>query len=79
MFKEESKKKGVYSKSVTKTLYRNRFLVSECILKLVCHLERCRLSNIGYAKEISLKIFEQIVTDTYLKKQSLQKKVFLKI
>ena len=31
---------GVYSKSVTKTLY-GKFLVSESIFKLVCHWESC--------------------------------------
>ena len=36
------RKKGAYSKSVTKTLYQNKFSVSECIFKLVCHCESCR-------------------------------------
>ena len=37
-------KLGVYSKSVTKTLY-GKFLVSEGIFKLVCHYEKCRWSD----------------------------------
>ena len=37
------RKKGVYSKSATKILYRKKFLVSEFIFKLVCHCESCRL------------------------------------
>ena len=53
--KSDFRKKGVCSKSVTKTLYRNKFLVSECIFKLVYHCESCRLSEIGGAREISLK------------------------
>ena len=36
-------------KSVTKTLYQNKFLVNECIFKLVGHCESCRLSEISYA------------------------------
>ena len=47
MFRLDVRKKGVCSKSVTKTLYRNKFLVSERILELVCQCESCRLSDIG--------------------------------
>ena len=39
-------KKGVCSKSVTKTFSRNKFLVSEFIFKLVYHWESCRWSEI---------------------------------
>ena len=48
MFRSDFRKKGVCSKSVT--LYGNKFLVRKCILKLVCHCESCRLSEIGCAK-----------------------------
>ena len=44
---------GVYSKSVTKTLY-GKFLVSETIFKLVCHCESCSCS----VKKGALKNFE---------------------
>ena len=37
MLKSDFKKKGVCSKSVTKMLYENKFLVSEYISKLVYH------------------------------------------
>ena len=47
MFRSYFSKKGVCPKSVTKTLYRNKFLVSECIFRLVCHCESCRLSEIA--------------------------------
>ena len=36
----------ICSKSVTKALYRNNVLVSQCIFKLVCHYNSCRLSEI---------------------------------
>ena len=41
-------KLGVYSKSVTKSLY-GTFLVSEGIFKLVFHCEKCRSSDISCA------------------------------
>ena len=47
MFRSDLRKKGVCSKSATKMLYQNKFLVSECIFKVVCHCESCRLSEIG--------------------------------
>ena len=47
MFRSYFSKKGVCPKSVTKTLYRNKFLVSECIFRLVCHCESCRSSEIA--------------------------------
>ena len=37
MFRLYFRKKDVCSKSVTKTLYQNKFLVSECIFKLVSY------------------------------------------
>ena len=50
----------VCSKSFTKTFYWNKFLVSGCICKLACHCESFRYR---------WKIFEQIVTVAYFKKQ----------
>ena len=41
-------KLGVYSKSVTKSLYV-KFLVSEGIFKLVFYCEKCRRSDISCA------------------------------
>ena len=49
-------KLGVYSKSVTKSLY-GKFLVSEGIFKLVYYCDQIFLVR----KEYWLKIFEQIV------------------
>ena len=43
MFRSDFRKEGVCSKSATKRLYRSKFLVSECIFKLVCHSESCKL------------------------------------
>ena len=39
---------GVYSKSVTKSLYE-KFLLSDDIFKLICHCEKWRWSNISCA------------------------------
>ena len=39
MLKSDFRKKGVCSKSDTKTLYGNKFLLSEYIFKLVYHCE----------------------------------------
>ena len=64
MFRSDLRKKEVYSKSATKTLYRKKVLVSECIFILVCYqrlvgCNRYRWNN-----------FEQFVqTVAYLKKQ----------
>ena len=41
-------KLGVYSKSVTKSLY-GKFLVSEGIFSLVCYCGKCRWSDISCA------------------------------
>ena len=43
MFRSDLRKKGVCSKSVTKMLYWNKLLVSECIFKLVCHCEKLQI------------------------------------
>ena len=51
----------VGSKPVTKSRYWNKFLLSECILKLICHCGSCRLSEIGCVRKIyRWDIFEQI-------------------
>ena len=55
MLRSHSRKKRVCSKSVTKKLYWNKFLVSECNFKIVCHCESCRLSETDCVQEISLK------------------------
>ena len=49
IFRSDFRKKGVWSKSVTKALYRNKLLLRECIFKLVCYCESCRSSDIGCA------------------------------
>ena len=40
LFRPDLRKKGGCSKSVTKMLYWNKLLVSECIFKLVCDCEK---------------------------------------
>ena len=55
MFRSDFIKKGVCSKSVTKTLYRNKSLVSECIFKLVCHYESCR-----HIRGVEMFVFRKI-------------------
>ena len=45
MFRSGFRKKGVCSKSVKKTLYRNKVLVKESFFKLVYHCESCMLSG----------------------------------
>ena len=75
MFISDFRKKGVCSKSFTETLYGNKILVSECIFKLVCHCENCRLSDrLTVCKRYGL---------AYLKKQPpelfCRKMCFLKI
>ena len=60
---------GVYSKSVTKSLY-GTFLVSEGIFKLVCYCEKCRWSDISCVQGILVKnVWPDcwIVTVAYLK------------
>ena len=64
MFKSDLRKRGgVCSKSVTKTLCGNKFLVSEYIFKSVYHCEGSRWSEIvEVVEEISLK---NLWTDYY--------------
>ena len=67
MFGSDFSKLGVCSKSVTKTLY-GKFLVREGIFELVCHSiagDQGFVVRKGYWS----KIFEQIVTVAYPKKQ----------
>ena len=51
MFKSDFGEMKFVLKSITKTLYRNKFLVSKYIFKLVCHYvrESCKLSEIDCA------------------------------
>ena len=73
IFKSDFRKKGVCSKSVTKTLRRNIVLVSECIFKLLYHFESCRLlDRLFVCKRYSRSIFDQIATVAYLKKKPLE-------
>ena len=54
MFRSDLRKKGVCSKSATKMLYRYKFLVSECIFKLVCY---CRLA--GYQRSFETSVIAE--------------------
>ena len=67
VFRSDFRMKGVCSKSVTKKNYRNKFLVSKCIFKLVCHCQSDQ--RFVVRKRYCLKFFEQIVTVAYAKKQ----------
>ena len=71
MFRSDLRKKGVCSKSVTKMLYWNKFLVSECIFKLVCHCESCRLSEIRFASEIAETSLNRLLLFLILKSTHL--------
>ena len=42
VLRSDFRKKGGCSESVTKTLYQNKFLVSERIFKFVCYCGSCR-------------------------------------
>ena len=68
MLSADLRKKGVCSKYVRKTVYPNKFLVSENIFKLVYHCEGNRWSEICCARDITENT-EQIFTVAYLKKQ----------
>ena len=48
MFRSDFRNKGLCSKSTTKMLYQNKFLVSDCIFKLVGYCESCRSSEVGW-------------------------------
>ena len=72
MFTSDFRKKENCSKTVTKTLYWNKILVSECIFKLICHCENCRRSEICYAQEIWLTLFGLIVAFAHLKKAAIR-------
>ena len=60
-------KKRVCSKSVTKTFYQNKFLVSECIFKLVCLCESCRLSEISFEIDIAETAWNRLLLLLILK------------
>ena len=66
--KVDIKKKEFFSESVIKTFYGSKFLVSEtCSNKFI--IVKLAGDQRFMVQEISLKIFEQIVTLAYLKEQ----------
>ena len=67
MLKSDFRKKGVYSKTVTKTLYRNKFLVSKYIFKLTYHCEASRWSEICCARDIRKKPLDRLLLLLILK------------
>ena len=67
MLRSDFKKKEVCSKSFTKTLNWNKFLVSEYMLKLVCHCEGNRWSKICCAKDITEKSLNRLLLLLILK------------
>ena len=67
MLRSDFRKKAVCSKSVTKTLYRNKFLVSEYIFKLVYHCEGSRRSEICCARNTAAKSLNRLLLLLILK------------
>ena len=82
MLKSDFRKKGVCCKSVTKTLYGDKFLVREYIFKLVYHCDRSRWSEICCERDIAKKSLNRFLLLLILKssypRRTVQK-VFLKI
>ena len=65
--KVDIRKEEVCSKSVTKTFYRSKFLVSEYIFKLVHHCEGSRWSEICCARDIAKKSLNRLLLLLILK------------
>ena len=67
MLKSDIRKKEVCSKSFTKTLYGDSFLVREYILKLVYHCDGGRWSEICCARDIAKKLLNRLLLLLFLK------------
>ena len=65
--KFDIRKKEVCSKSVIKTFYGSKFLVSEYIFKLVYHCEGSRWSEICCARDIAKKSLNRLLLLLILK------------
>ena len=65
MFRSDLRKKRVCSKSATEMFYGNKFLVSECIFKVVCHCENRRLSEIGCETSLNRLLLFLILKSSY--------------
>ena len=65
--KVDIRKKEVSSKSVIKTFYRSKFLVTEYIFKLVDHCESSRWSEICCARDIAKKHLNRLLLLLVLK------------
>ena len=65
--KVDIRKKEVCSKSVIKTFYGSKFLVSEYIFKLVYHCEGSRWSEICCARDIAKKSWNRLLLLVILK------------
>ena len=65
--KVDIRKEEVCSKSVTKTFYGSKFLVSEYIFKLVYHCEGSRWSEICCARDIAKKSLNRLLLLLILK------------
>ena len=65
--KFDIRKKEVCSKSVIKTFYGSKFLVSEYIFKLVYHCEGSRWSEICCARDIAKKSWNRLLLLVILK------------
>ena len=58
MFRSDLRKKGVCPKSATKMLYRNKFLVSECISKQFVIVRVAGYQGLVVCKKYRWNIFE---------------------
>ena len=67
MLKSDFRKKGVYSKPVTKALHGNKFLVSEYIFELVYHCKGSRWSEICCTIDIAKKSLSRLLLLLILK------------
>ena len=82
MFGPDLRKKGVCSKSTTKTLIRSKFWVTECDFELVCHCELQVGRDWLCVRDIAETSLNRSFLFLILKAATgvvLQKKVFLKI
>ena len=67
MLKSDFRRKGVYSKPVTKTLHGNKFLISEYVFELVYHCKGSRRSEICCTTDIAKKSLNRLLLLLILK------------
>ena len=67
MLKSDFRRKGVYSKPVTKTLHGNKFLINEYVFELVYHCKGSRRSEICCTTDIAKKSLNRLLLLLILK------------